>query len=65
MGWAELPCPGLLCFFWLGAPPPPLYQQKAQKPVYWGWGGKLRPDAWKPADHGKGSKAREDRRDKR
>ena len=48
-----------------GAPTPPLYQQKAQKPVYWGWGGKLRPDAWKPADHGKGSKAREDRRDKR
>jgi hypothetical protein len=21
---------------------------KAQEPVYWGWGGKLRPDAWKP-----------------
>ena len=22
---------------------------KAPEPVYWGWGGKLRPDAWKPA----------------
>jgi len=22
--------------------------QKQQEPVYWGWGGKLRPDAWKP-----------------
>jgi len=21
---------------------------KAPEPVYWGWGGKLRPDAWKP-----------------
>lgn len=21
------------------------------RPVYWGWGGKLRPDAWKPAGH--------------
>jgi len=21
---------------------------KAAEPVYWGWGGKLRPDAWKP-----------------
>ena len=21
---------------------------KPQEPVYWGWGGKLRPDAWKP-----------------
>ena len=26
--------------------------QKAE-PVYWGWGGKLRPDAWKPADEPK------------
>jgi hypothetical protein len=25
-------------------PKPP----KTQEPVYWGWGGKLRPDAWKP-----------------
>jgi hypothetical protein len=25
-------------------PPEP----KGQDPVYWGWGGKLRPDAWKP-----------------
>ena len=35
-----------------GAPTPPQYQQpqrKAAQPVYWGWGGKLRPDAWKPA----------------
>jgi hypothetical protein len=22
---------------------------KAAEPVFWGWGGKLRPDAWKPA----------------
>ena len=27
---------------------PPL-QPKRVEPVYWGWGGKLRPDAWKPA----------------
>ena len=26
-------------------PPPP----KHQEPVYWGWGGKLRPDAWQPS----------------
>ena len=26
--------------------------QKSE-PVYWGWGGKLRPDAWKPADEPK------------
>jgi hypothetical protein len=23
-------------------------QPKSEEPVYWGWGGKLRPDAWKP-----------------
>ena len=23
-------------------------QPKSREPVYWGWGGKLRPDAWKP-----------------
>ena len=23
------------------------------EPVYWGWGGKLRPDAWQPAEHPK------------
>ncbi len=23
-------------------------QPKAAEPVYWGWGGKLRPDAWRP-----------------
>jgi hypothetical protein len=23
------------------------------EPVYWGWGGKLRPDAWKPAEEAK------------
>jgi hypothetical protein len=32
-----------------GAASPPQYQRKAAAPVYWGWGGKLRPDAWKPA----------------
>lgn len=31
-----------------GAPSPP-HQQKKAEPVYWGWGGKLRPDAYKPA----------------
>jgi hypothetical protein len=25
-----------------------LHQRKPPEPVYWGWGGKLRPDAWKP-----------------
>ena len=38
-----------------GAAPPLIYQdpyrpqQKPAQPEYWGWGGKLRPDAWKPA----------------
>lgn len=32
-----------------GADAPPQYRQKPVEPVYWGWGGKLRPDAWKPA----------------
>jgi hypothetical protein len=32
-----------------GAPTPPQHQKKAE-PVYWGWGGKLRPDAYKPAE---------------
>ena len=27
-------------------PEPP----RRKEPVYWGWGGKLRPDAWKPAE---------------
>jgi hypothetical protein len=27
---------------------PPDKSRKAAEPVYWGWGGKLRPDAWKP-----------------
>ncbi len=24
-------------------------EREPQKPIYWGWGGKLRPDAWKPS----------------
>lgn len=24
--------------------------QKSEKPVYWGWGGKRRPDSWKPSE---------------
>jgi hypothetical protein len=36
-----------------GAPlpvsPQPVHDNK--EPVYWGWGGKLRPDAWKPSNH--------------
>ncbi len=27
----------------------PVAPPKRPEPVYWGWGGKLRPDAWKPA----------------
>ncbi|HJR61634.1 MAG TPA: hypothetical protein VJ813_19665 [Vicinamibacterales bacterium] len=27
----------------------PVVHPKAVEPVYWGWGGKLRPDAWKTA----------------
>ena len=38
---------------WFGMPAmsfaPAQLQPKAPPPVYWGWGGKLRPDAWKPA----------------
>jgi hypothetical protein len=33
----------------LNAIPESVQRQKAPEPVYWGWGGKLRPDAWKPA----------------
>jgi hypothetical protein len=29
-------------------PVPPQRPVKQTEPVYWGWGGKLRPDAWKP-----------------
>jgi hypothetical protein len=29
-------------------PRPPVTRPKPVEPVYWGWGGKLRPDAWKP-----------------
>jgi hypothetical protein len=31
------------------------HRRKPAEPVYWGWGGKLRPDAWKPSptDHRK------------
>lgn len=32
-----------------GAHPPAQPSPKKAAPVYWGWGGKLRPDAWKPA----------------
>lgn len=32
-----------------GADAPAQYRQKPAEPVYWGWGGKLRPDAWTPA----------------
>ena len=38
---------------WFGMPvttfAPAQLQPKPPPPVYWGWGGKLRPDAWKPA----------------
>ncbi|HXG56863.1 MAG TPA: hypothetical protein VNJ03_15910 [Vicinamibacterales bacterium] len=33
--------------------PVPVYRREPiqpAEPVYWGWGGKLRPDAWKPAE---------------
>ena len=29
--------------------PPVVKSPRQVEPVYWGWGGKLRPDAWKPA----------------
>jgi hypothetical protein len=36
----------------LDPPPPsvvtPVHPHKTAAPVYWGWGGKLRPDAWSP-----------------
>jgi hypothetical protein len=32
-----------------GVRPPVSRPVKPAEPVYWGWGGKLRPDAWKPA----------------
>ena len=32
-------------------PPLPQPQLKRPEPVYWGFGGKLRPDAWKPDGH--------------
>jgi hypothetical protein len=35
---------GQLPTYLTDTPPPP----KNKKPEYWGWGGKLRPDAWKP-----------------
>ena len=39
---------------WFGMPvstfaPAQLQPRPPAPPVYWGWGGKLRPDAWKPA----------------
>jgi hypothetical protein len=38
---------------WFGTPvttfAPAQLQPKAPPPIYWGWGGKPRPDAWKPA----------------
>jgi hypothetical protein len=34
--------------FQTGPPPDRRVQQKSKGPVYWGWGGKLRPDAWDP-----------------
>lgn len=35
--------PGAPTTFLTDTPP-----EKSREPVYWGWGGKLRPDAWKP-----------------
>lgn len=38
--------------FQFGPPPfKPAVQQQPREPVYWGFGGKLRPDAWKPDGH--------------
>jgi hypothetical protein len=34
--------------FQTGPPPNRPEQQQPREPVYWGWGGKLRPDAWDP-----------------
>ncbi|MGH9311152.1 MAG: hypothetical protein ACRD1U_17375, partial [Vicinamibacterales bacterium] len=45
--------------FQFGLPPVRPVAQQPKKPVYWGFGGKLRPDAWKPERH------EESRRDSR
>jgi hypothetical protein len=45
--------------FQFGLPPVRPVVQQPKEPVYWGFGGKLRPDAWKPEGH------RESRRDSR
>ena len=34
--------------FQTGPPPNRPTPQRSKEPVYWGWGGKLRPDAWDP-----------------
>jgi len=34
--------------FQTGPPPNRPTPQRSNEPVYWGWGGKLRPDAWDP-----------------
>ena len=47
-------------------PPPPRPQAPKREPVYWGFGGKLRPDAWQPdnarADSGKSDRSTGDGR---
>jgi hypothetical protein len=37
--------------FYVGQVPRP--EPRQPEPVYWGWGGKPRPDGWKPAPDGK------------
>ena len=46
--------------YYVGQVPPPT--PPPAPPQYWGWGGQLRPDAWKPAEPARGGRA--DRRDR-
>ena len=40
----------------------PVVQEPEREPVYWGFGGKLRPDAWKPQGHKAAARGRSDQK---
>jgi hypothetical protein len=48
--------------FQFGPPPAPPVQEPKGPPVYWGFGGKLRPDAWQPEPEKPARRERESRR---
>lgn len=48
--------------FQFGPPPAPPVQEPKGPPVYWGFGGKLRPDAWQPDPEKPAHREREPRR---